>query len=185
MSCEANALASNLICGAYVRPSVAVCIAGSARTFHQPLVHRTARTNFIEAFGGVITVFAALKLGDERPDNLGTSVVGEDEKVINALKHVTPAVTRALKRHALSALGATEWCHHHPRHGADPGLRCDGRLAPSTATTLSAMSTQRPRNTHASCSDRPRSRPTVRLPSAAGWRRLPSKGAPTTCSARC
>ena len=120
MSCEANALASNLICGAYVRPSVAVCIAGSARTFHQPLVHRTARTNFIEAFGGVITVFAALKLGDERPDNLGTSVVGEDEKVINALKHVTPAVTRALKR---STRSVSPWSHRMVSSSSAPRSR--------------------------------------------------------------
>lgn len=110
-TCAADALASNLICGAYARPQVAICLAGSARTFHQPLVHRTARTNFIEAFGGTLTVFAALKLGDERPDNLGTSVYGEDDKVINALKHVGAidhdAVVTATTKYPRVLLGST------------------------------------------------------------------------------
>jgi hypothetical protein len=60
--------AANLICHEYPRPSVALCLSGSARTFIQPAVHRSIRVNVIDAFGGDLTLFAAIRKDDARGD---------------------------------------------------------------------------------------------------------------------
>ena len=56
---------SNLICGGYAAPVVAMCFCGSARTLEQPAVYRSIRTNVMDAFGGSkTTVFASIKLNE-------------------------------------------------------------------------------------------------------------------------
>lgn len=66
--CLDDAWASNLMCSNTPRPKVAVCIAGTARTFTKTPVHRSIQTNLIEAFGGDVTIFAAIKTRDLRGD---------------------------------------------------------------------------------------------------------------------
>jgi hypothetical protein len=67
-TCNTNTWASNIVCNNIDPPSVAMCIAGTARTLTQPLVHRTLKTNLIEGFGGNPTLFAAVKTADQRGD---------------------------------------------------------------------------------------------------------------------
>lgn len=67
-TCLADDWVSNLMCSNTPRPKVAVCIAGAARTFAKAPVHRSIQTNLIEAFGGDVTIFAAIKTDDVRGD---------------------------------------------------------------------------------------------------------------------
>ena len=48
------------------RPRLALGIAGLARTFATPLVHMTLKGHVIDAVGALTTVFASLRLGDDR-----------------------------------------------------------------------------------------------------------------------
>jgi len=50
-------------------PRVAVCISGAARTFENPIVHRSLKEHLIDSLGAQTTVFAHLKLTDARGDN--------------------------------------------------------------------------------------------------------------------
>ena len=68
-----------------------MCFAGSARTLQKPTLYRTIKTNLIDAFGGDTTVFAALKLEDDRGDRregFNGLVTTEREKVLHALQHM-------------------------------------------------------------------------------------------------
>ena len=47
---------------------MAVILAGAARSFAQPLLYRTIRTNLLEAFAGNITLIPVLTLEDRRGD---------------------------------------------------------------------------------------------------------------------
>lgn len=58
-------------------PRVAWCVAGGARTLSEPVVHRSIRTNLIDAFGARSTVFALLKTADNS-DKLGWNVPARD-----------------------------------------------------------------------------------------------------------
>ena len=69
--------ASNLVCESHSqRPKVAICLAGAARTLEQPLIFHSIRTNLIEAFGGDVTVFAAVKI----PDWVGDTPTSADRE---------------------------------------------------------------------------------------------------------
>ena len=64
--CGEDELTANIACQFYSRPRVAVALGGAARNLAQPLLYRSIRTNLVEAFGGDTTVFAILKLEDQR-----------------------------------------------------------------------------------------------------------------------
>jgi hypothetical protein len=66
--CDAGQRVADLVCYEFVKPLIALCLAGSSRSFTQPLVHRSIQTNLIDAIGGELTVFAAIKAGDGRGD---------------------------------------------------------------------------------------------------------------------
>lgn len=66
--CDAASTASDLVCHEFSQPQVALCLGGAARTFVQPLVWRSIQTNLMQAFGGAVTVLAAIKASDDRGD---------------------------------------------------------------------------------------------------------------------
>ena len=79
------------MCSGFAPPKVAICFAGAARTLQQPTVYRSIKTNLIDAFGGDTTIFAALKLEDERGDRrpeFGGLIATERDKVMHALHHL-------------------------------------------------------------------------------------------------
>lgn len=82
------ASAANLVCGDYPRPRVAVCIAGTARSVVQPLVHQTLRTNLIEAFGGNADLFAYIRLIDGHSNPAFKDSVVDGADVRAALLHI-------------------------------------------------------------------------------------------------
>ena len=87
----ASEYTANVVCSSFRTPKVAVCLGGASRTLEQPLLYRTIRTNLIEAFGGDPTVFAALKLDDDRGDRrpaFGGLVETNRQAVLRALQHV-------------------------------------------------------------------------------------------------
>ena len=55
-TCPTHATVADTVCSSFTRPSVAVILAGSARTFAQPLLYKTIRHNLLEAFGGEVTL---------------------------------------------------------------------------------------------------------------------------------
>ncbi|KAJ3191270.1 hypothetical protein HK101_007919 [Irineochytrium annulatum] len=62
---------SDMLCSP-MRPNphkIAVCIAGNSRTLRYPLVYKTMKHNVMDAIGGDVTVFAALKLADAPVDH--------------------------------------------------------------------------------------------------------------------
>lgn len=68
-SCPETGSAADAVCASFgTRPLVALFIVGAARTFSQPLLYLTIRTNLVEAFGGQTTVFVNVKLKDDRGD---------------------------------------------------------------------------------------------------------------------
>ena len=91
----ASSSVGDLVCAAFPRPRVALFLVGAARTFAQPLLHRTLRTNLIEAFGGEVTLFALIKLLDER---------GDTNKKANALIEPPESAVRAAIDHLIAAV---------------------------------------------------------------------------------
>ena len=97
-------------------PAVAVCLAGSARTLTWPIVHRSIKTNLIEAFGGAwnSTVFAAVKLGD----SIGTSdaVTSSRALVLQALRHIGGTGRHVVVANDTAALPGARDSHSCQRH---------------------------------------------------------------------
>lgn len=98
-SCKGMPTTADVVCSHFPEPQVGVVLVGAARTFVQPLVHRTLRTNLMEAFGGTITLFAWLKLqdgsGDPNKRRLDHANVGA---VLEALQYVSAAAKRVVKK---------------------------------------------------------------------------------------
>jgi hypothetical protein len=100
-SCSDDTLTSNVICSSFPRPRVALCFAGSARTFEQPAVYRSIKTNLIDAFAGTPTTFAVLKLEDSR---LNTITALDQIQLQNEVVNTSEARVRI----ALSHLGVRQ-----------------------------------------------------------------------------
>jgi len=115
MGSESLPSISDMVCAAYPSPRVAVCLAGHARTFQQPLVYRSTRANLIEAFGGNVTVMAALKLEDAsgnaaRAKNHGL-VDARGSKVAVALQHLGVAAHNLRLRHGNATASMPARCN--------------------------------------------------------------------------
>ena len=67
--CNDDSIASMLCSPSGPAPSIALCLAGAARTFQNKLVHRSLKENVIERLGAPVTTFAFLKLSDGRGDS--------------------------------------------------------------------------------------------------------------------
>ena len=68
-------------------PNVALCVGGAARTFVNPLVHRSLKENLMERLGAPVTPLAFLKLNDARGDNrtgFNKLINAEEKQVRNA-----------------------------------------------------------------------------------------------------
>ena len=102
----ATSRVADVVCAAFARPRVAFAFVGAARTLAQPLVHRTARHNFVDAFGGAGEVLAVVKLRDAsgfgdcraRGDARGAAARGIGCALVDAERDATLA--------ALAQLGA-------------------------------------------------------------------------------
>ena len=87
-TCE-NLSVPDLVCANTPRPRVAVCFGGTPRTFETPLVHRSIKTNFLDAFGGDLTLFAYVRMGDSRSDALHPDLIVADRPAVEyGLRHI-------------------------------------------------------------------------------------------------
>jgi len=85
-SCSERSVA-DLVCSNMQRPSVAVLLGGSARILEAPLLFRSIRSHLIDAIGGDVTVFAALKVSDatgHHQQNANASI----HEVMKAVQHI-------------------------------------------------------------------------------------------------
>ena len=84
-------MVANIVCSSFNIPKVAICIAGSARTFDTELVYKTIKHNLMESFGGEQTVFAYIKIQDARGDNnpkYNGLIQSNEEKILEAIKYL-------------------------------------------------------------------------------------------------
>lgn len=89
LPCVEDSIASMLCSPSGPAPSVALCIAGAARTFENKIVHRSLKENVIERLGAPVTTFAFLKLGDARGDSrvgYGATIQATEEGVRRACR---------------------------------------------------------------------------------------------------
>ena len=108
-------------------PRVAWCVAGGARTLSEPVVHRSIRTNLIDAFGARSTVFALLKTKDTT-DKLSWGVPPKDSskaEVAAALAYL--GVSRSNLRFVTSA----EESAPNPKCQLQPEWMGKARVSPS------------------------------------------------------
>lgn len=80
--------AADLLCSGAPAQSVAVCIAGAARTLTTPLLQVSIRDNLVRAIGGAVTVLAAVKLEDTRGNKDAGPMDAEKDPVTSALSFI-------------------------------------------------------------------------------------------------
>eukprot|EP00930_Biecheleria_cincta_P077145 TRINITY_DN64415_c0_g1_i1.p1 TRINITY_DN64415_c0_g1~~TRINITY_DN64415_c0_g1_i1.p1 ORF type:complete len:302 (+),score=22.26 TRINITY_DN64415_c0_g1_i1:95-1000(+) len=87
-----------LLCSSFLRPKIAVCIHGAARSFPHLLVHATQKANLIDALGARATVFIHITRkdlrADPRPKYSGTFADSTEEQIWNAALHLGAELRR-------------------------------------------------------------------------------------------
>ena len=109
-SCESRSIA-DLVCSNVAPPSIAVCLAGTSRSFEKPLVYRTIKENLIRSIGGRVTLFAVMNTVDEvgygrHPGNVNVTEDGDIQQVERALAHVADGPLGPRMRITREAQGA-------------------------------------------------------------------------------
>ena len=112
--------AADLLCSGAPAQSVAVCIAGAARTMTTPLLQTSIRDNLVRAIGGAVTVLAVVKLEDTRGDKDAGPMDDEKDAVISALSFITGggtdrSQTRLSEGAELSGERDAPTCYGSPR----------------------------------------------------------------------
>ena len=123
---ETTTLTSNMVCAAFRRPLVALFFSGAARTLAQPLLYHSIRTNLVEAFGGNVTLFAAIKLRDSRGDTSARNsalIQPSEAAVKRALLHIAGAAT-----HTVLNISRVDWLQ--PCHGLSVRYRSNEPVRP-------------------------------------------------------
>lgn len=113
--------AADAVCGSFERPLVALFIAGAARTFAQPLLYRTIRTNLLEAFGGDVTLLMHVKLNDKRGDQ-HPSANAKIEPSETAVRAAFAFVASAAARSQLELVRKSPHTACPSNHGFDESL---------------------------------------------------------------
>ena len=93
-----DASVADTICASALPPRVALALAGAARTLAQPLLYKSIGSNLLRAFGGRITLFAVIKLDDDRGDRSKAAggLIHADERAVRfALEYIGQTATRA------------------------------------------------------------------------------------------
>lgn len=130
-SCDASSSSvADTICAAFAPPPrVALFLVGAARTLSQPLLYKTIRTNLLEAFGGRVTLFALVKIGDERGDRSranGGRIDASADSVRAAIAHISGAAVRTTVRVVADRKWPTQ---HTPCEHVRVGTRSNPSIA--------------------------------------------------------
>lgn len=116
-ACESEPIAAVLCAGQPRKPHIALCLGGAARTFVQPLVHRSIYEHVIRALGANVVVFACLSSEDAKP-----------WKAVPAIHHNRSRVDAALR-----AIGVPAHQAHVDEAGCEASSGAFARCANYTA----------------------------------------------------
>eukprot|EP00908_Phaeocystis_cordata_P016745 Transcript_28062.p1 GENE.Transcript_28062~~Transcript_28062.p1 ORF type:complete len:564 (+),score=0.42 Transcript_28062:315-2006(+) len=127
-------------------PRLALCISGLVRTFTHRLVYETIKGHLVDALGTATTVFAHLRIADERVVHNGNSASGGAslvkqstlQQVHRALEYIGVAKRNAVVLRDANATGTTPSCAWY--HGVPPAKgECMNYMAACALPAITGM----------------------------------------------